>query len=111
MIWHQAIRRANQLFADTGMKQNLTEITVKALVQPARFYGFNPHGPVNCGKTPIMRTHKSCEVMKVRVAHTAKLFHLPQKVSRVLTNAATTLLQGSSMMIPRSGAPPGKSAQ
>jgi hypothetical protein len=66
---------------------------------------------VDGGEALIMRAFKSCEMMKVWVAHTAKLFHGPQKVSRVLTNAATALAQGSSTIISRSGAPPGKSAQ
>jgi len=73
------------------MKQDLAKLMMKSVIKPARYHWFNPHRPVNRRETLIMRALKSCEMMKVRVAHTAKLFHTPQNVSRVLTNAATTL--------------------
>lgn len=111
------------------MKQNLPELVVKAFIKPTRLCWLNAHGPVNSSEPLIMRTLKSCEVMKVGIAHGLKIIpwlrksqpdcvaafanaaDLVGEVYRTLTSAATSSYQGSSPMIPRSGAPPGKSAQ
>ncbi len=84
MIRHQAVRRAGQFFADTRMKQNLPELVVKTVVQPAGSCRFNPHGPVDGGKGLIVRALQPCEMVEVRVTHVAKLLHAQRKVSRIL---------------------------
>jgi hypothetical protein len=77
------------LFTDTGVKNYLADLVMQTVVKPAGGCGFNPHRPVDCRETLIMRPLKSCEMMEVWLLTGTKLFHVEKKVSRVLTNAAT----------------------
>ena len=75
------------------MKNNLAKITVEMIVKPARLGWLGSHGPVNRSEGLVVGTIQSGEVVEVWIAHGTKLFHPNSKVSRVLTNAATTPLR------------------
>lgn len=79
MVRHQAIRRAQEFFADTRMKQCLPELVVKAVVQPTRRCRFDSHGPMDCREALIVRALQSGEVMEVWIAHGLEIIRLLEK--------------------------------
>ena len=61
------------------MKQSFAKFAMKPVIKPAGLCWLNPHGPVDCGETLIVRTLKPCEVMKVGVAHGPETLLRPGK--------------------------------
>ncbi len=78
VIRHQAIRRAYKFFPNTGMQQNLSELKVKTVVQPAGSSLLDAHGPVNSSEALIVRALQSGEVMEVWITHGSEI--IPQSM-------------------------------
>ncbi len=77
------------MFTNTGMKQNLPELVVKAVIKPAGLCGLDAHRPVNGGKGLVVGALQSSEMMNVRVAHGPEIILRARKVSRIPAHLMT----------------------